>query len=120
MNQTPWDCDDCDYHPKKVDFTDEMEAMRQKEDTTYKCGDYVLRRKLEDMNLSADSISSVSTYSQPCVHTRATNDSNDFDSSCRTTMCEWCYRVVDHFGARRELVEISMNYLDRLLDKFNW
>jgi hypothetical protein len=31
----------------------------------------------------------------------------------RRKLCEWCYKVVDHFGFDREVVSIALNYLDR-------
>eukprot|EP00956_Cyclotella_meneghiniana_P006784 scaffold9072_cov79-Cyclotella_meneghiniana.AAC.2 len=33
----------------------------------------------------------------------------------REKICEWCYQVVDHFDFNREIVSISMSYLDRYL-----
>jgi len=77
-------------------------------------------RKLEQINTTVESTTSVLKDAQSNDRLKVKNDDNEINSSCRTTMWEWCYRVVDHFGARRELVEISMNYLDRFLDKFNW
>jgi hypothetical protein len=34
----------------------------------------------------------------------------------RRKICEWCYRVVDHFRFDREVVSISMNLFDRFLN----
>ena len=112
--------DTCEYDSKRIDLADEMKVMMRKENKTYRCRDYVLRRKLENISVSAQSRACVSTDSQPFKPLKVTTHANEINSSCRTTMCEWCYRVVDHFGARRELVEISINYLDRFLNKFNW
>lgn len=33
----------------------------------------------------------------------------------RYETCDWCYRVVDYFQVDREVVELTMNYLDRIL-----
>lgn len=38
----------------------------------------------------------------------------------RQEMCQWSFRIVDHFGGNRELVSIALNYLDRLLNNFDW
>jgi Cyclin, N-terminal domain len=35
--------------------------------------------------------------------------------SWRLKICEWCYRVVDHFRMERDVVSISMNLFDRFL-----
>jgi len=116
----PWVSDTSNYNPTSVDLADEMKVMMQKEDAAYRCRDYILRRKLEQINITVASTISALKDTQSNDPFKVTNDDNEIDSSCRTTMCEWCYCVVDHFGARRELVEISMNYLDRFLKKFNW
>jgi len=36
-------------------------------------------------------------------------------SQWRPKICEWCYRVVDHFEFDRQVVYISMEYFDRFL-----
>ena len=33
----------------------------------------------------------------------------------REKICEWCYQVVDHFNFNREVVSVSMSYIDRYL-----
>merc|ERR1740139_1644212 len=119
MNLIPWGSDTAEHNPNMEALVDELKVMMQKEDKSYRCRDYMLRRKIENIKVSAVSGTSASTDSQPNKSLKSTKNENEIDSLCRTTMCEWCYRVVDHFGARRELVEISMNYLDRFLDKFN-
>jgi hypothetical protein len=40
----------------------------------------------------------------------------DVDESCREKMCEWSYRICDHFHTSREIVAIAFNYLDRFND----
>lgn len=42
---------------------------------------------------------------------------NEIDTLCREKMCEWAYRVVDHFHASREIVAIAFSYLDRFVDR---
>lgn len=37
------------------------------------------------------------------------------DEYCREQICEWTYRVADYFRIDREVVAVSLNYLDRLL-----
>ena len=40
----------------------------------------------------------------------------------RLRMSDWSYRIVDFFGASREIVDVAFNYLDRFLalEKFSW
>ena len=83
-------------------------AMMKKEASVYKCNDYVLSHKLENVKMSRGM--------------KPSDPSQDFvvDDICRQKMCEWSYRIVDHFGGSRELVAISQNYVDRFLDQFRW
>lgn len=79
----------------------------KKEGSVYKCNDYVLSHKLEKVTMSR--------------HPRGSDSaSQDFlvDDLCRQKMCEWSYRIVDHFNGSRELVAIGQNYVDRFLDKY--
>ena len=40
----------------------------------------------------------------------------EIDMSCREKMCEWSYKICDHFQTSREIVAIAFNYLDRFND----
>jgi len=42
-------------------------------------------------------------------------DSSRIDEYCREQICEWSYRVVDYFRIDREVVSVSLSYLDRFL-----
>jgi len=42
------------------------------------------------------------------------NHNKDFDK-WRRNVCKWSYDIVDHFGFDREVVYISLNYLDRYI-----
>lgn len=120
MSQISWIPDVCDYNTCRVNVDDELAVIRQKENSTYACDDHILCRKVEEMSISAGLSASTSSNSMSSKFDKTVSDDDDkIDSLCRITMCEWCYRIVDHIGARRELVEISMNFLDRFLDKFS-
>ena len=41
------------------------------------------------------------------------------DEFCREQICEWTFRVVDYFRIDREVVSVSLNYLDRLLSRIH-
>lgn len=80
-----------------IDSNDILQVMRQQEDTDYKCCDYLLRREVKNCNnLEEDEV---------------------IDDSCRQRMCDWSYRIVDHFNGNRDLVFSSFNLLNRFLDK---
>jgi hypothetical protein len=46
-------------------------------------------------------------------------DSGNIEPECRAILCEWAYRVVDHFGIGREVVAYAMSYVDRFCSKYN-
>ncbi|KAL7579694.1 hypothetical protein ACA910_021840 [Epithemia clementina (nom. ined.)] len=51
----------------------------------------------------------------PSTATSASSNTNGITELWREKICEWCYQVVDHFDFQREVVSITMNYLDRYL-----
>ena len=44
------------------------------------------------------------------------------DAIYRFRMSSWSYKIVDYFGASREIVSIAFNYLDRFIDSgvYSW
>ena len=88
------------HHVIPSDFDslqDSFRAMRRQADTTYKCNDYILRRRRSERHQEETSSSSI-------------------DIACREKMALWSYRIIDHFDGDREIVAISLNYLDRFLN----
>ena len=88
------------HHVIPSDFDslqDSFRAMRRQADTTYKCNNYIHRRRRLERNQEETSSSSI-------------------DIACREKMALWSYRIIDHFDGDREIVAISLNYLDRFLN----
>lgn len=80
--------------------SDRVRVLGSQEDAPeYKCRDYLLRRKMENQESGAAAVP------------------DEVDSLCREKMCEWSYRIVDHFNASREIVAIGFSYLDRFIDR---
>jgi len=81
--------------------------MLQKEKTVYNCNDYnstnynVEKKRMHRAEIFEEFNVLVDTYS-------------------RQKMCEWSYKIVDHFNGNRELVQIAQNYLDRFVQKFHF
>lgn len=80
-------------------FRDRFEVMKRQYWSKYSCRDYILRRDLERLNADTGV------------------DDDTVDIVCREHMCEWANRIVDHFHGSREIVAISLSYLDRFLDR---
>jgi hypothetical protein len=80
-------------------------AVMTSQDAVYRCRDYLARDR----------------SSMPCSSLRnplrcyAMRD-ECVDTLCREKMCDWSYRVCDHFNASREIVAIAFSYLDRFFD----
>ena len=108
--------------------------MAQEESTTYRCNDYLARRKAatatpashnNNNNNNNNSENSTPTPTPPTMKATPTSPTSssasltaaEVDTLCREKMCEWSYRVVDHFHASREIVALAFNYLDRFVDR---
>lgn len=76
------------------EIQDRLNAMRNQEDSTYACNDYLARpKKSQQQQQGVDTI----------------------DHICRFKMTEWCYTVIDYINFHRETVSVAMNCLDRFL-----
>lgn len=45
----------------------------------------------------------------------ASSSPTDVNEEWRSKICEWSYQVIDHFDYDREIVAVSLHYLDRYL-----
>lgn len=101
----PAECMNSCYH------SDRVKAMQAQSDSIYMCSDYIGRRSVKERSLCHQ----VGNESPPFPE--MTVDHDKVDTVCRKKMCEWSYRVCDHFQAGREIVAVSFSYLDRFVDK---
>ena len=100
------------------ELKEKIRIMKEKECTVYECKDYLSRRRLSGTEIPVSDESTKNSFDE--LGNQVASNDHEVDITCRKTMCEWCYRIVDHFGGDRELVAVAMNYLDRILDKFHW
>jgi Cyclin, N-terminal domain len=70
------------------------------QDAVYKARDYIGRRRKRGAN---------------AVDTVSPDDA--VDPACREKMCEWSYRICDHFDTSREIVAFAFSFLDRFIDR---
>lgn len=93
------------------DLIDRVKTMAFQDASTYKCGDYLARRA-KDFTWKHHSCCD--------SHDKLMLDADEMvDAVCREKMCEWSYRVCDHFGTGREIVAVAFACLDRFLDRRN-
>ena len=91
-------------------LVDQVHAMESQDTTFYKCSDYLARRANKKIPLTKEA------DDDDCP---ILVDEDIVDAVCREKMCEWSYRVCDHFGTGREVVAVSFSYLDRFMDRCN-
>jgi Cyclin, N-terminal domain len=101
---------------KMVELVERMEIMFQQEEKSYKTVDYLapeFQKQLAsicDMNLIEPTVSPKS--SNGSLSSNSTSGINDI---WREKICEWSYQVIDHFDFQRQVVSVSIHYLDRFL-----
>jgi hypothetical protein len=98
------------------DHVDRVRAMLALSESTYTCSDYIGRRSTKENSPCHDFGHNKSTSITPDEQ-HTTIDHDKVDTVCREKMCEWSYRVCDHFQTGREIVAVSFSYLDRFVDK---
>mmetsp|Transcript_52974 Transcript_52974/g.78535 ORF Transcript_52974/g.78535 Transcript_52974/m.78535 type:complete len:370 (+) Transcript_52974:337-1446(+) len=85
-------------------------AMMKQENSRYVCIDYLSKQPLQVEllpKIQADPTSSENLCTSPSSSSHCVN------KIWREMVSKWSYRVVDHFGIEREIVSVSMSYLDR-------
>lgn len=97
-----------------VDLFDRLEVMFQQENSSYKTVDYLDPSFQQKLPFVCDEefldIASHEITPQNC--SSSTSGINDV---WREKICEWSYQVIDHFDFSREVVSVSIHYLDRFL-----
>ena len=102
-----------------VDLRERIHVMLEQEARSYKKEDYLdpsfqtklASLKLEDDTLIFPELSEGNTVSSAS----SSSSSTGMSELWREKICEWSYQVIDHFDFSREVVSISMHYLDRYL-----
>ena len=111
---------DMNFISDTVFITDRIATLCRQESTIYKCESYLspeFQKMREDSNEhSALDSSFPASYGDSCDSSNAHGRINEF---WREKICEWAYQVIDHFDFNREVVAISLSYLDRFLCKRN-
>ena len=97
-----------------VDLYERVNVLVKQDRTVYRCDDYLspsVQQKLKEQCLMNElpkmpTCGSVSSSS---------SSSSGINEVWREKICEWSYQVVDHFDFSREVVGISISFLDRYL-----
>jgi lipoyl(octanoyl) transferase len=99
-----------------VELLERMAVMFQQEETSYKTIDY-LAPEYQNMLTSRCEVNVTDTRQdgkngESSLSSTSTSGINDI---WREKICEWSYQVIDHFDFSREVVSVSIHYLDRFL-----
>lgn len=99
-----------------VELLERMEVMFQQEENSYKTVDY-LAPEYQSMLTSRCDVNRTEMMNdgkngEASLSSTSTSGINDI---WREKICEWSYQVIDHFDFSREVVSVSIHYLDRFL-----
>lgn len=98
-----------------ITLPDRIATLCKQESTVYRCQPY-LSPEFQTMRKED------STFNSDFHCCAAQNDGSDSSNATgrinecwREKICEWAYQVIDHFDFNREVVAVSLSYLDRFL-----
>lgn len=103
-------------HATMVDLLERLDVMFKQEESVYRTEDYMdpdFQSKIASI-CDANNVS-IGPY-KPSLASIASLNSG-INDVWREKICEWSYQVIDHFDFSREVVCVSMHYLDRFLAK---
>ena len=102
--------EDCDQYHREA-LKDNVHALNiQERSGKYTCTDYL---SMTSWNQNVYQLMEKSHMNTPQVHGR----NSQIDEYCREQIAEWSFRVVDYFRIDREVVAVSLSFLDRFLAK---
>mmetsp|Transcript_13440 Transcript_13440/g.19234 ORF Transcript_13440/g.19234 Transcript_13440/m.19234 type:complete len:400 (+) Transcript_13440:80-1279(+) len=100
-----------------IDLDERLGALLEQE-KDYKSLDYMspdhLFRQTDDV--SNNPLSELFPSGVSSCSSTASSSCAGVNEIWREKICEWSYQVIDHFDFNREIVTISLNYLDRFLN----
>lgn len=94
----------------ELDYEDAVESLSVmvEQEKLYRCRDYLSRLSRHE-HKSDDACDNESYISE---------SEDTIDVICREKMCDWSYRVCEHFHTNREIVSFSFSMLDRFVDLY--
>ena len=103
------------------DLPERFQVMRMQEISAYKIEDYLNPNyrvpKVEPTDIMCMPSSDVTSNTSSSYSVGTNSSTAGVDQNWRSKICEWSYQVIDHFDYDREIVAVSLHYLDRYLSK---
>ena len=99
-----------------VDLLERLEVLLDLEWKSYRTVDYLSAKHQEQ---SADPMSCAQERCdlESVLASSSSSSTSRLNELWREKICEWSYQVIDHFDFSREVVAVSIHYLDRFLAK---
>ena len=100
------------------DLPERFRVMKSQEATAYKVDDYLNPNYLvpaDDRSPMCVASSDQSSAASSSTGTGTNSSAAGVNEDWRSKICEWSYQVIDHFDYDREIVAVSLSYLDRYL-----
>lgn len=101
-----------------VDLVDRISVMLEQEASFYVTDDYLapdFQKRLASAVEADDLLLPPLLLAGSSASTSSSSSSSGINEIWREKICEWSYQVIDHFSFSREVVSISIHYLDRYL-----
>ena len=118
------------------DLIDAIQVLKEKEASAYRVLDYLYgplhddRISVSTASSTAELVASSADFSRAysvgtssaadttnTSATHSTSTAGSINEDWRSKICEWSYQVIDHYDYDREIVAVSLHYLDRYLCK---
>ena len=100
-----------------VDLLERLEVLLEVEDESYRTIDYLAPSHQQNLPQQYQRDPSSFDLQSAFTPTPSSNasSSSGINEVWREKICEWSYQVIDHFDFSREVVSVSIHYLDRFL-----
>jgi hypothetical protein len=110
------------------DLDDVIQVLQKQETSTYRVLDYLQGRPRPRADRrsaagaitacsSSDDSSLVACHNSVGISTSSSSTGSGVNEDWRSKICEWSYQVIDYFDFDREIVAISLHYLDRYVSQ---
>lgn len=102
-----------------VDLVDRIYVMLEQESRFYLTTDYLAPEFQENLTpfseIEVDDAALRTASANASSSASGSSCSSGINETWREKICEWSYQVIDHFDFSREVVTVSISYLDRYL-----
>lgn len=109
-----------------VDLVDRLSALMNAEVNAYRTVDYMSAEHQQDLfewaqvdrGISPPVVADPVDFAVDSLSSSSSSSSHSgINEVWREKICEWSYQVIDHFDFSREVVAVSVHYLDRYLGR---